>query len=187
MANETTTSRLLRLSISIYRNQNITSKEGHDFARNNHAIKAAPIHAQHGIDSYSQVCTKRDYNHNGMLTRQRIKFFTPINYRKTLEDMNTRGNRGWVIDDHDLTIDFYFKTFADLAKVNTDRELQRLQQEEEPFINRTHTVVSLGWVEQYVKDGKVVNIKDGKSMYPTFEELTDLATAAGSQAPASGA
>jgi len=49
-----TTPRLLRLSISLYRNPKITGEEGHDFARNNHAVKAAPMHANHGIKSYVQ-------------------------------------------------------------------------------------------------------------------------------------
>lgn len=105
--------------------------------------------------------------------------FTPIKYRKALEEMNNRRNRGWVIDDHDMTVEFYFSTFADLAKITNDPEFQKLQQEEEPYVNRTHTVVSLGWVEQYVVDGAVVNIRDGKSTYPSFAELTDLASAAG--------
>jgi len=101
--------------------------------------------------------------------------------------MNNRRNRGWVVDDHDMTVEFYFKTFADLAKITNDPEFQKLQQEEEPFINRTHTVVSLGWVEQYVMDGQVVNIQDGKSTYPDFKHLTDLASAAGTSAPAAPA
>ena len=101
--------------------------------------------------------------------------------------MNNRRNRGWVVDDHDMTVEFYFKTFADLAKITNDPEFQKLQQEEEPFINRTHTVVSLGWVEQYVMDGQVVNIQDGKSTYPDFKHLTDLASAAVTSAPAAPA
>jgi len=52
---ETTTPRLLRLSISLYRSPKITGEEGHDFSRNNHAVKAAPMHANHGIKSYVQV------------------------------------------------------------------------------------------------------------------------------------
>jgi len=53
--NTDTTPRLLRLSISLYRNPKITGEEGHDFARNNHAVKAAPMHANHGMQSYVQV------------------------------------------------------------------------------------------------------------------------------------
>jgi len=86
-----------------------------------------------------------------------------------------------------MTVEFYFKTFADLAKITNDPEFQKLQQEEEPFVNRTHTVVSLGWVEQYVMNGQVVNIRDGKSTYPDFKALTDLASAAGTPVPAPAA
>jgi hypothetical protein len=99
--------------------------------------------------------------------------------------MNNRRNRGWVVDDHDMTVEFYFKSLEELGKITNDPEFQKLQQEEEPFINRTHTVVSLGWVEQYVMDGQVVNINEGGSMYPGWEELVDLALISGSSEPKS--
>ena len=97
--------------------------------------------------------------------------------RNTLDEMNRHLNRGWVVDDHDLTIEFYFRSFEEMNKVTNDPEFQKLQQEEEPYVNRTHTVVSLGWVESYVQNGEVVNVKDGKSTYGTFEESSDLSNA----------
>jgi len=79
--------------------------------------------------------------------------------------MNRHRNRGWIVDDHDMTVEFYFSSFEEMNKVTNDPEFQKLQQEEEPYVNRTNTVVSLGWVENYVQDGKVVNVRDGKSTY----------------------
>ncbi|CAF9907825.1 MAG: hypothetical protein ALECFALPRED_004015 [Alectoria fallacina] len=101
----------------------------------------------------------------------------PLSVRNTLDEMNRHLNRGWVVDDHDLTIEFYFRSFEEMNKVTNDPEFQKLQQEEEPYVNRTHTVVSLGWVESYVQNGEVVNVKDGKSTYGTFEESSDLSNA----------
>jgi hypothetical protein len=101
--------------------------------------------------------------------------------------MNNRRNRGWVVDDHDMTIEFYFRTFEELGRITNDPEFQKLQEEEEPYVNRTHTVVSLGWVEQYVMDGEVVNIKEGRSMYPGFEELNDVAAGAGNRGESTAA
>lgn len=47
-----------------------------------------------------------------------------------------------------MTIGFYFRSFAELNKVNADPEFQALQASEEPFMNRENTVVSLAWVEK---------------------------------------
>ena len=92
--------------------------------------------------------------------------------------MNRRRNRGWVVDDHDMTVEFYFRSFEEMNKVTNDPEFQKLQQEEEPYVNRTHTVASLGWVESYVQNEEVVNVnEDGKSTYGTFEESSDLSNA----------
>lgn len=91
--------------------------------------------------------------------------------------MNRRRGRGWVVDDHDMTMEFYFRSFEEMNKVTNDPEFQKLQAEEEPYVNRTHTVVSLGWVETYVQDGKVVNVRDGKSTYGTWEGSSDLSDA----------
>jgi hypothetical protein len=75
-------------------------------------------------------------------------------------------------------VEFYFRNFAELNKVNSDPDFQALQASEGPFVNLTHTVVTLGWVEKYVDGGKVVNIdQDGKSLYPPWTELNDLSTA----------
>lgn len=153
------TPRLLRMAISLYRNPGRTAPEAYDYAVNNFAIQAAKIHAKHGILGYNQV-------------------FTPLSVRQTMEEMNRRRNRNWVVDDHDMTVEFYFRSFAELAKVTNDPDFQRLQTEEEPYINRTHTVCTLGWVETYVENGQVVNVgQDDRSLYGSWEESVDLSTA----------
>jgi hypothetical protein len=78
-----------------------------------------------------------------------------------------------------VTIEFYFRSFAELNRVNSDPEFQALQASEEPFVNRVRTVVSLSWVEKYVDEGKVVNIVDDKSTYPSYDKLLDLSSALG--------
>lgn len=76
-----------------------------------------------------------------------------------------------------MTIEFYFRSFADLNKVNADPEFQARQASEEPFVNRENTVVSLAWVEKYVDEGQMVNIVDDESTYPSYNSLLDLSTA----------
>lgn len=49
--------RMLRLSISHYKADSKTEAECHKFGTEDHAVKAAAIHAKHGIQMYAQVCT----------------------------------------------------------------------------------------------------------------------------------
>ncbi|OTA70056.1 hypothetical protein K449DRAFT_441412 [Hypoxylon sp. EC38] len=155
---EASPGRLLRLTLQVYGNHNSNPGDLEAFCRD-YVTKVASINARNGIEAYQQV-------------------FTPAPYRAALEEMNRRGNRGWVIDDHDITVEFYFRSFAELEKVRQDPDFKALQVAEGPYVNLVHTVVTLGWVEKYVDGGKVVNIKDGKSMYPPWSELQDLSTPA---------
>ena len=62
-----------------------------------------------------------------------------------------------------------------MNNVRNDPEFRALQASEGPYVNLIHTVATLGWVEQYVDGGKVVNIgPDGKSTYPSWAELGDV-------------
>lgn len=88
--------------------------------------------------------------------------------------MNAQRQRGWVVDDHDITVEFYFRDFDALTAVGQDPEFQKLQVEEGPYVNRAHTVASLGWVEVYVEGGKVVNVADGRPTYGAFEDVVDV-------------
>ena len=72
-----------------------------------------------------------------------------------------------------------FRTFEEVTKVTLDPDFQAMQQEEEPWVSKHHIVTSLGWVETFVQDGKVVNIQDGKSTFPEFAAMTDLSSLTG--------
>ena len=70
-------------------------------------------------------------------------------------------------------MEFLFRDMEAFFRGASDPEFQALQAEEEPFISGIHAEVSLGWVETYVSDGKVVNIsEDGKPDFPAFKELS---------------
>ncbi|PWY71022.1 hypothetical protein BO70DRAFT_382206 [Aspergillus heteromorphus CBS 117.55] len=151
--------RLLRLTLQIYRNQlESTEAEREKFARE-YLTKAASMAAKHGIEKYQQV-------------------YTPPAFREALEEVSRRGKRGWVIDDHDLTVEFYFRSFAAMGSIGADPEWRALQASEGPYVNLIHTVATFGWVEQYVDAGKVIHIgEDGKSTYPSWAELGDVKSA----------
>ncbi|KAI0386811.1 hypothetical protein F5Y04DRAFT_242418 [Hypomontagnella monticulosa] len=153
---EASPGRLLRMTLQVYGNHKNKPEDNEAFSRE-YLTKVANIHVRNGIEMYQQV-------------------FTPAPYRVALDEMNRRGNRGWVVDDHDITVEFYFRSFAALQKVREDPEFRALQAAEGPYVNLVHTVVTLGWVEKYVDGGKVVNVKDGKSTYPSWSELQDLST-----------
>ncbi|PYH91393.1 hypothetical protein BO71DRAFT_332322, partial [Aspergillus ellipticus CBS 707.79] len=151
--------RLLRLTLQIYRNQQDSSIEEREKFARDYLAKVAVLASKHSIEKYQQV-------------------YTPPSFREALEESSRRNKRGWVVDDHDLTVEFYFRNFLAMNNVGMDPEFRALQAAEGPYVNLVHTVASFGWVEQYVDGGKVVNIgEDGKSVYPSWMELGDVRTA----------
>lgn len=80
--------------------------------------------------------------------------------------MNTRSGDRWVIRDHDIQAEFYFRDHAVIAAISADPDFRALQATEVPYVSMFHTESSIGWIETYIQDGKVVNItEDGKSGY----------------------
>lgn len=48
----------------------------------------------------------------------------------------------------------------------------------EPYVDLETTTVTLTWIEVYLEDGKLVNVdSEGKSLQPSFEELSDIKVA----------
>ncbi|KAI1401656.1 hypothetical protein F4819DRAFT_486345 [Hypoxylon fuscum] len=139
---------LLRMTLQVYGNHKNKPEDNKAFSRE-YLAKVAATHARNSIEAYQQA-------------------FTPAPLRAALDEMNRRGNRGRTVDDHDITVEFYFRRFADLERVRKDPEFQALQAGEEPYVNLVHTVETLGWVEKYVDGGQVVNVKDGRSTYPPW-------------------
>ncbi|KAK6084603.1 hypothetical protein SCUP515_01099 [Seiridium cupressi] len=191
--------RLLRYALSVYRSNKSSVDESANFARQ-YLEKVAPLHAKNGIEKYQQVSlVLRAPPGTSRLEAAAAPHRATGLYRTALEEMNRRDGRGFVADvsspaldhqvillrrltidtkDHDVTVELYFRSFAELHKVTSDPEFQAAQATEGPYVNLVHTVVSLRWVEKYIYGGKVVNIgEDGKSTYPPWSELNDLSTA----------
>jgi hypothetical protein len=91
---------------------------------------------------------------------------TPASFRGAAKAFNAaRGDR-WMVRDHDFQAEFYFRDPAVLAKISADPEFQALQKTEGPYVSSIHVETSLGWVETYMQDGKVVNLtEDAKPCY----------------------
>lgn len=81
----------------------------------------------------------------------------------------------YIIDKHDVQIEYYFRDVSSLLAVSADEDFKALHIEATPFVRLDETTVLLNWVEVYLEDGKLVNIgADGKSLQPSFEEQSDI-------------
>lgn len=81
----------------------------------------------------------------------------------------------YIIDKHDLQIEYYFRDVSSLLAVSADEDFKALHIEATPFVRLDETTVALNWVEVYLEGGKLVNVgEDGKSMQPSFAEQSDI-------------
>ncbi|KXJ85214.1 hypothetical protein Micbo1qcDRAFT_128419 [Microdochium bolleyi] len=146
--------RLLRMTLSHYKNEECSEEEMHRFATEEHAVNAAKIHIRHGMEAYGIV-------------------FTPASFRQASKQLNAALGDKWVIRDYDLQVEFYFRDMATLSALAADPDFQAMQALEGPIVSRTHVEQSIGWVEMYIQDGKLVNVTaDGKPTYPKFKEAS---------------
>lgn len=81
----------------------------------------------------------------------------------------------YAIDDHDMTIEYYFRDVSSLLAVSGDERFKALHAEGTPYVRLDQATVAISWVEVYLEDGKLVNIgPDGKSTQPSFAEQSDV-------------
>lgn len=105
-----------------------------------------------------------------------IQYFTLKSFRDMTGKLNalreSHGQRPWIIRQHDAQVEFFFRDMETFFRGAADPDFQALQAGEEPFISGIHAEASIGWVETYVCDGKVVNINDAnESTHPPFEDV----------------
>lgn len=84
---------------------------------------------------------------------------------------------GWKIDAHDVMISVWIRTPESMMAIVTDPDFQALIAGDDEVIDNDKATVTAGWEEVYVEDGKIVNIEDGKSLYPSFVECEKLGAA----------
>lgn len=97
--------------------------------------------------------------------------FTLQPARDALGKLNAKLGSNWVVDDHDVVVEFYLRDVSALVDILDDSEFQALQAAEGPWVDaqRGGIGASLGWVEFYIENGKPVNANpEGK---PTYEDL----------------
>ncbi|EFY96239.1 EthD domain protein [Metarhizium robertsii] len=144
--------RLLRMTVAHYRQPNVSEEDFHHWVTEKHATQAAKLHAKNGIEGFSI-------------------YFAPKSFRNATAELNAKRGSPWVVRDYDAQVEFLFRDMETFYKGASDPDFQALQAEEEPFISGIHAEISIGWIETYVSEGRVVNVgDDGKPMYPTFKE-----------------
>ncbi|KAF7169814.1 hypothetical protein CNMCM5623_002426 [Aspergillus felis] len=150
---ETEYKKVLRLAGSYYKLPEVSEEDFHAFISSDHAVKAAKIHEKYGI----------------------------LHYQLAIGTSHTRElayglKLPWKIDDHDVTIEYYFTDVSALLAVSADEEFKALHVDAEKFVRLDATTVAVTWVEVFLKDGKLVNIgPDGKSQHPPFAKRIDFA------------
>jgi hypothetical protein len=102
-----------------------------------------------------------------------LQYFSPKSFRDFTLKLNMQRGSPWVIRDYDVHVEYLFRNMSALAKGLEDPEFQALAAQEGPWVSPIHAEVSLGWIETYISEGKVVNIsQDGKTTYPEFKDLS---------------
>ncbi|KAK1979517.1 hypothetical protein LZ30DRAFT_596736 [Colletotrichum cereale] len=146
--------RLLRMTVGHYRNPEVNEEDFHRWVTEEHAARAAKLHAKNGVEGFSVV-------------------LSPQSFREVATHFVSKSGSPLTVRDHDAQVVYLFRDMDTFYKGAADLEFQALRAEEEPYISQSGAEISFGWIEDYVKDGQVVNIgQDGKPTYPNFKELS---------------
>lgn len=165
--------RVLRLSGVYHRKEGVSEKDFHDFLSHRHGVECAKIHAKYDILKYQMVSTMQPTLHVKLpLTVSQA--FSSSSAQALAKSMELP----YKVNNHDLEIEYYFKDVAALLAISADEDFKALHVECEPYIDHETTTVTLTWIEVYLEDGKLVNVDvAGKSLQPSFEELSDIKVA----------
>lgn len=83
VTNDIKKQRLLRMTISHYKNEECSEEEMHRFATEEHAVNAAKIHIRHGMEAYgivSQRCLFRTQTRFFFLNSSSALSFLVVNF-----------------------------------------------------------------------------------------------------------
>ncbi|KAF4271879.1 hypothetical protein KXV68_004861 [Aspergillus fumigatus] len=148
--------RLLRMTVAHYRQPNVSEEEFYQWVTEQHAARAAKLHAKNGIEGF---CI----------------YFTPQSFRDFTSELNNARGNPWRVRDFDAQVEFFFRDMETFYKGAADADFQALQAEEGPFVSGERAEISLGWVETYVREGQVVNLDEAGK--PTFLPFKDMSQA----------
>ncbi|KAG4424774.1 hypothetical protein IFR04_002122 [Cadophora malorum] len=138
--------RVLKLTIMQHRNPSMSEEDFHAHWTRKHAPLASAWLQRNEIISYTQYHTPKSTRY---LAASVAKDF------------------GWTLAGYDGYVDFMVSSVEDLKNAVEDPEYpEKVLPDEQMFMDQSNSVVTVGWEEVYVKDGKVINIdRDGNSIY----------------------
>ncbi|KAM0259619.1 hypothetical protein ACHAQJ_003198 [Trichoderma viride] len=140
-----TKERVLRLTLMQYKNPKLSDAEFQKHWSEHHAPLASGWLARNGIIGYTQ-------------------YHTPPETRNLAAGLLEYA--GATLAPFDGYVEFMVRSPEDLFKATQDPEYPvKMQPDEEFMFEHGKMQVTVGWVEVYVQDGKVVNIVDGKSAF----------------------
>ncbi|KAH8811069.1 EthD domain-containing protein [Xylogone sp. PMI_703] len=140
-----TKQKLLRLSILQRKSSKLTDAEFHKHWTEHHAPIASSWLARNGIVGYTQ-------------------YHTPPEIKQLAAGIADYA--GAKLAEFDAHVEFMVHSVDDLLNALQDPEYPlKMQPDEGYMFERGSMVITLGYVETYVQDGKVVNIVDGKSTF----------------------
>ncbi|PSN67736.1 hypothetical protein BS50DRAFT_675780 [Corynespora cassiicola Philippines] len=150
---------VLKLTSMRYLKEGVSEEQFHEHASKFHAPKAAEIQTRHGALRVAQY-------HTPSACRDMFKNKIPWAVRP-----------GWLVDDHDVQISVWIRTADDMMAIVTDPDFQSLIAGDDDIVASDRATVVAGWEEVYVEDGKIVNVEDGKSVYPPFSQCIKVGDA----------
>ncbi|KAM6484625.1 EthD domain-containing protein [Trichoderma sp. SZMC 28011] len=140
-----TKQRLLRLTLMQYKNPKITDEEFQKHWSEHHAPIASAWLARNGIVGYTQYHTPPETRNLATALAETV---------------------GATVAPFDGYVEFFVNNPEDLWKATSDPEYPvKMHPDEQYMFDSSKMQVTIGWVEVYIQDGKVVNIVDGKSAY----------------------
>ncbi|KAJ4293578.1 hypothetical protein N0V90_008861 [Kalmusia sp. IMI 367209] len=142
-----------------YKAAGVSDADFHAFATSDHAPKAAPIQARHGILGVAQYHKPAPLR--AILTEGPLAAVRPPN---------------WTVDDHDIELVFYLRNPEQIGALMADPDFQELMKAEVHLVDQERANISIGWEEVFVEDGKVVNVDGAKSSYPSWAETVETLT-----------
>lgn len=100
------------------------------------------------------------------------QYFAPKSFRDFTSELNSMRGNPWQVRDFDAQVEFLFRDMETFYKGAADADFQALQAEEGPFISAKGAEISIGWIETYVSNGRVVNLDEaGKPVFPPYEAM----------------
>lgn len=158
-----TKEQVLKITILQHRNPSMTEDKFHTHWTEKHAPLASAWFARNNILGYRQVSTET--------SRAAELFLIPCQYHtpKATRDLvaGAANNFGWTLSSYDGHVEILVRNMDDLVKAMQDPEYpERVAPDEARFLDHATSMVTVGWEEVYVLDGKVVNVDEkGHSMY----------------------